>query len=67
MTLFKATENSDTWKAYVAYVDDMVVEGYFAAIECSLKFLLQQTNPKLGLAPLFEAHLELVAPEMVFK
>ena len=67
MEFFKASEDSETWKAYVLYVDDMVVDGCFNAIECSLKFMLQQTDPKTGLAPLFQAQLELNAPDMVFK
>lgn len=67
MKLFKGSADTDTWKAYVMYVDDMVVDGCFNAIECSLKFLLQQTDPKQALAPLFQAQLELNAPEMIFK
>ncbi|XP_077967769.1 dynein beta chain, ciliary-like [Styela clava] len=67
MNLFKASADSETWKAYVLYIDDMVVEGFFVAIECSLKFFLHQTNMKLHLTPVFQAHLELNAPDMVFK
>uniref|UniRef100_F7AU91 AAA+ ATPase domain-containing protein n=1 Tax=Ciona intestinalis TaxID=7719 RepID=F7AU91_CIOIN len=65
--LFKASADSEVWKAYVNYVDDMVVDGCFNAIECSMKFLLQQTDNRQGLPPLFQAQLELHAPDMVFK
>uniref|UniRef100_H2YYB5 AAA+ ATPase domain-containing protein n=1 Tax=Ciona savignyi TaxID=51511 RepID=H2YYB5_CIOSA len=65
--LFKASPDSEVWKAYVNYVDDMVVDGCFNAIECSMKFLLHQTDHRQGLPPLFQAQLELHAPDMVFK
>ncbi|XP_053544923.1 dynein axonemal heavy chain 9 [Bombina bombina] len=67
MTLFSADPGSDVWKAYVDYVDEMVLDGFFNAIECSLKFLLDNTDPKAGLAPLFEVQLDLVVPDMVFR
>jgi len=47
------------WIAYVDYVDEMVVDGFFTAIQCSLKFLLDNTSPRPEPAPLFEAVLEL--------
>lgn len=66
LELFKADGNADTWKAYVDYVDEMIVDGFFNTIHCSLKFLLDQTDNKNNPNPLFEAHLELQVPEMVF-
>ncbi|NXT77896.1 DYH9 protein, partial [Zapornia atra] len=65
-SLFLADPASDTWRAYVDYVDEMVLDGFFSAIECSLKYLLENTDPKAGLAPLFEVQLDLVVPELVF-
>ncbi|XP_064623162.1 dynein beta chain, ciliary-like [Lineus longissimus] len=62
--LFKATADTDTWKAYVDYVDEMVVEGFFYNLHCSVNFLLENTEAKS--MPLFEAQLELQVPEMVF-
>ncbi|KAG8446024.1 hypothetical protein GDO86_013774 [Hymenochirus boettgeri] len=67
MELFSADSNSDVWKAYMDYIDEMVLDGFFNAIECSLKFLLANTDSKAGLAPLFEVHLELVIPDMIFR
>ncbi|XP_063312141.1 dynein axonemal heavy chain 9 [Pelobates fuscus] len=67
LTLFSADPVSDIWKAYVDYIDQMVLDGFFNAIECSLKFLLDNTDSKTGLAPLFEVALDLVIPDMVFR
>ena len=66
LDLFKADSNSDIWKAYVDYVDEMIVDGFFNTIHCSLKFLLDNTDPKNHLDDLFKALLELQSQEMVF-
>ncbi|NXB29063.1 DYH9 protein, partial [Eulacestoma nigropectus] len=65
-SLLLADPASDAWKAYLDYVDEIVLDGFFTAIECSLKFLLENTDPKAGLAPLFEVQLDLVIPDLVF-
>jgi len=54
-------EDSEMWMAYVDYVDEMVVDGFFTTIQCSLKFLLDNTSPRPEPAALFEAVLELQA------
>ncbi|KAI8492613.1 Dynein heavy chain 9, axonemal, partial [Branchiostoma belcheri] len=64
---FKAEEDTDIWRAYVDYVDDMVVDGFFNAIHCSLNFLLDIMGSKGQVSPLFESRLELRAPDMVFE
>ncbi|NXF09729.1 DYH9 protein, partial [Smithornis capensis] len=64
--LLLADPGSDSWKAYVDYVDEMVLDGFFTAIECSLKYLLENTDPKAELAPLFEVQVDLVIPDLVF-
>ncbi|XP_075375292.1 dynein axonemal heavy chain 9-like [Mycteria americana] len=66
-SLLLADPASDVWKAYVDYVDEIVLDGFFTAIECSLKYLLQNTDPKAGLAPLFEVQLDLVVPDLIFR
>ena len=63
---FKADGESDNWKAYVDYIDEMVVDGFFNTIHCSLKFMLENTEVKQDADSLFEALLELQVPEMVF-
>nr|KAG5690881.1 hypothetical protein BaRGS_028913 [Batillaria attramentaria] len=66
LELLKADANTDIWKAYVDYVDEMIVDGFFNTIHCSLQFFLDNTDPKHVTLPLFEARLELQVPEMVF-
>ncbi|KAM6343872.1 dynein axonemal heavy chain 9 isoform 1-T1 [Alca torda] len=65
--LLLADPASDVWKAYVDYVDEIVLDGFFTAIESSLKYLLENTDPKAGLPPLFEVHLDLVIPDLIFR
>ncbi|XP_057392157.1 dynein axonemal heavy chain 9 [Balaenoptera acutorostrata] len=64
--LFSADPTSSIWKTYINYIDDMLVDGFFLAIECSLKYLLENTECKAGLTPIFEAQLSLAIPELVF-
>ncbi|XP_008933470.1 PREDICTED: dynein heavy chain 9, axonemal-like, partial [Merops nubicus] len=66
-SLLLADPASDLWKAYVDYLDEIVLDGFFTAIECSLKYLLENTDPKAGLAPLFEVQLDLVIPDLIFQ
>uniref|UniRef100_A0A803YDF7 Dynein axonemal heavy chain 9 n=1 Tax=Meleagris gallopavo TaxID=9103 RepID=A0A803YDF7_MELGA len=66
-SLLTADPASDVWKAYVDYVDEIILDGFFTAIECSLKYLLDNTDPKAGLAPLFEVQLDLVIPDLIFR
>uniref|UniRef100_A0A3B3RIQ7 Dynein axonemal heavy chain 17 n=1 Tax=Paramormyrops kingsleyae TaxID=1676925 RepID=A0A3B3RIQ7_9TELE len=66
LALFKAHPASETWRAYVDYIDEMVIDGFYTSIECSLKFLLDNTDSRAGLAPLFEVQLDLHIPDMVF-
>uniref|UniRef100_F6SMV4 Dynein axonemal heavy chain 9 n=1 Tax=Equus caballus TaxID=9796 RepID=F6SMV4_HORSE len=64
--LFSADPTSNIWKTYVSYIDDMLLDGFFLAIECSLKYLLENTECKAGLTPIFEVQLSLAIPELVF-
>ncbi len=69
LEFFKADGDSDIWKAYVDYVDEMIVDGFFNTIHCSLKFMLdntENTESRNEFNALFEALLELQVPEMVF-
>ncbi|KAF2978603.1 hypothetical protein EK904_004180 [Melospiza melodia maxima] len=66
-SLLRAEPASDAWKGYLDCVDEIVLDGFFTAIECSLKYLLENTDPKAGLAPLFEVQLDLVIPDLVFR
>lgn len=44
LTLYKADGDSEEWKAYISYVDDMLVEGFFSCIYCSLNYLIDNTE-----------------------
>lgn len=60
LVLFKADEDSDIWKAYVDYVDEITVDGFFNIIHCSLQYMLENTDlSKVSQDVLFEAKLEL--------
>ncbi|XP_009867872.1 PREDICTED: dynein heavy chain 9, axonemal-like, partial [Apaloderma vittatum] len=65
-SLLLADPASDVWKAYVDYLDEIVLDGFFTAIESSLKYLLENTDPEAGLAPLLEVQLDLVIPDLTF-
>ncbi|XP_077101765.1 dynein axonemal heavy chain 9 [Siphateles boraxobius] len=67
LSLFKADPSSAQWRIYVEYIDEMLIDGFFDAIESSLKFFMENTDPKAGFDPLFEAQLCLQAPEIVFR
>ena len=64
--LLKANEESQAWMAYVDYIDEIIVDGFFNTIHCSLKFLLDNTVPRPQPEPLFEAVFELKDAELVF-
>uniref|UniRef100_A0A1I8JH23 DHC_N2 domain-containing protein n=1 Tax=Macrostomum lignano TaxID=282301 RepID=A0A1I8JH23_9PLAT len=66
LELFKATDSTDEWKAYVDYVDEKVLDEFITLIMCSLKFLSEQTVDRQGNTPLFMAFMELKRPNVVF-
>lgn len=68
MSLLKVTqEDSAMWKAYTAYVDRIVLDGFHKIIQCSLAYFLKETDfSKSNPDPLFEAQLQLKPTEMVF-
>jgi len=43
-----------------------VLEGFFDAIQCSLSYVLTNTDKEQGNPPLLECKLELQSPDMVF-
>ncbi|XP_029978186.1 dynein axonemal heavy chain 9 [Sphaeramia orbicularis] len=66
MELFRAESSSEEWKAYVEYIDDMIIDGFFNSVECSLRFFLDNTDQKTVVAPLFKVELDLTIPDVVF-
>lgn len=66
MALFHAEPASDAWYSYVEYLDEMVVEGLFSYISCSLQFFADNMESWSNQTPFFEAQLVLSSSEMVF-
>nr|XP_026486610.1 dynein beta chain, ciliary [Vanessa tameamea] len=68
MELFNMQDNQDSeiWLSYIAFIDGLIEETLFKSIACSLGYISEHMNPKNKLAPLFEAQLELLEPDMVF-
>jgi len=67
LALLQADPTSDMWKAYVDFIDELVVDGFFKIVHCSIDFLLVSTDPSTATDPLFEAALELQAPDLVYR
>ncbi|KAI5106110.1 dynein heavy chain 11, axonemal, partial [Silurus meridionalis] len=65
--LYTADDDSEAWKDYVEYVDEMVVEGFFNAITYSLEFFVNNMEGSVRQAPLLEAQMVLSASEIVFR
>lgn len=60
-------EDSANWKAYTAFVDKIVLDGFHKIVHCSLAYFLKETDfVKAHPDPLFEAQLQLKPSEMVF-
>ena len=48
---FNADAESEIWQNYIGYIDDMIVEGFFNCIYCSLNYFaenMEVTNRLLG-------------------
>ena len=57
--LLEADDSSDVWLAYVDYIDEIVVDGFFNTILCTLRFMMENTDSKSTSEPFYEATLEL--------
>jgi dynein heavy chain len=67
MTYLEGQEDNENWHRYIEYIDDIILDGLFNCINCSLQYIIDNTDKdKAGMPPLLEAKLELQAPEMVF-
>lgn len=55
------------WKHYIEYLDEIVMDGFFNCIFCSLQYLMENTDKEhQDIPPLLECKLELQAPDMIF-
>ena len=57
---FQAEEDSDHWRRYVDYLDDIVLDGLFECIQCSLRYLMENTDKEKDVPPLMMAKMELL-------
>ena len=68
LTHFKAEPDSDVWHKYIEYIDEIVLDGIFNTVQCSMQYMLDNTvQDKAGMPPLMEVKLELQSPDMVFE
>lgn len=57
---FQAEEDSEMWRRYLDYLDDIVLDGFFNCVHCSLQYLLDNTDKgQAEMPPLLVAKLEL--------
>lgn len=68
--LFGTDESSEDWLNYLKYVDQLVVNGFYNAVKCSLDYLLRNMTESFlkenDLPALFEAKLELDGNKLRF-
>ncbi|XP_014225178.1 dynein beta chain, ciliary [Trichogramma pretiosum] len=65
--LFEIKDDEDeSWRAYVKYVDKIVVECLRKSVGCSLGYLAENMDPTSKNEPLLEARLELREPDLFF-
>ncbi|CAD7696266.1 unnamed protein product [Ostreobium quekettii] len=67
----KVGKASPSWKAYVNFVSEIVIDGFAAAIIATVRYLRDQIDPDLmaknETSPLLEIKLELVAPDILWQ
>lgn len=60
-------ESTKTWKAYLLFVDKIIVEGFVNFIQTSFNFFLKETDHvRSDPDPLFEIQLRLDPPDLMF-
>nr|KAF6455671.1 dynein axonemal heavy chain 17 [Rousettus aegyptiacus] len=64
--LFRADTTSQSWKDYVNYIDNMVLDEFDDFIQNSLNYLMHNMIADESIAPLFEIHMELDEAGLVF-
>merc|ERR1719352_1824213 len=66
----KVSKVASTWKAYVDFVNNIVIEGFVSSIAVSLQYLCEILDPliiaKHEMLPFFDVKIELVDSEIMF-
>ncbi|NXC57105.1 DYH17 protein, partial [Aleadryas rufinucha] len=65
--LFKADLSSQTWMAYVGYIDRIVLDGLCRLIHKSLQLLLSNMVPDAQVSPLFEVQMDLCEGQVQYQ
>ncbi|XP_018352750.1 PREDICTED: dynein heavy chain 9, axonemal-like [Trachymyrmex septentrionalis] len=60
-------QNMTKWKPYLGYVDNLISKALIQAASTSICYLLDETDPESNVSPLFEIHLSLEIPNIVFR
>ena len=60
-------ENLKNWEQYQMYLDEMIIGGLLRTIAVSIGYLLDETDVKKNITPLFDAKLELCEPDIIFQ
>lgn len=68
MQLFEMIDKQENpkWLNYIQFVDGIVLNYLFQTVGCSLGYINEHMDAANGLAPLFEAQLKLMEPDIVF-
>jgi dynein heavy chain len=66
----KVSKVASTWKAYVDFVNNIVIEGFVSSIAVSLQYLCEILDPliiaKHEMLPFFDVKIELSGSEIIF-
>ena len=47
--LLQVNKGVPSWKAYVDYFSNIVIDGFSSAIICTIRYLLSQIDPEVGI------------------
>ncbi len=66
--LFKASEDDACWRTYVEYMDQLVLDGLYNTVHCTLSYVLDNMEGSSdgGPRPLMKGSMTLKPPEIVF-
>ena len=53
------------WRSYLQFLDYLISDGLLITIACSVGYLLDQTDVRSDIEPLFQVHLELCDPNVI--
>ena len=63
----QASDQSESWRKYLSFVDEVVVDGLLRQCASSLGYLIDETDPSITEGILVEVKLELAEPDVIFQ